>query len=222
MAHDAKPATQAMRTVTTPVTVTSRDRAAPPLPGRLRLPADGQDPVGACVVCGPHPTFGGHLDVWLLPRISEVLAEAGWLVLRFDFPRRPDADGTAETADLAGALDYCDDLVTESARRAVVGWSFGALVGLLHGTTDPRVTDWVGIAPPTRPIPGVPLAATPFAAAAAWRARTTALVGSEDAYFPPPTVTALGADRVVVLEGADHFFFDRDGEVAHHVAESLR
>jgi len=162
------------------------------------------------------------MDVWLLPAISEALAARGWMALRFDFAPRPDADGTDETADLAGALDYCDDLVVDVPRRAVVGWSFGALVALLHGLADPRVTDWVGIAPPTRPIPGVPLAATPFAAAAAWRARRTALVGSEDAYFPVHTVAALRPDRVIVLDGADHFFMHRDAEVADHVVKALR
>lgn len=211
-----------MPTATSQVTFSSRDPAVPQLAGRLRLPEPGQTPAGACVVCAPHPVFGGHMDVWLLPRISEALAERGWLALRFDFAPRPDADGTAETADLAGALDYCDDLVPQVTRRAIVGWSFGALVGLLHGLTDPRVTDWVAIAPPTRPVEGVPLAPTPFAAAAGWSARRTILVGSEDRYFPPRTVKAFEPDRVVVVEGADHFFFDQDAEVARHVVEALR
>jgi uncharacterized protein len=169
------------------------------------------------------------MDVWLLPRIGEVLAEAGWTVLRFDFRSahtRSDVtveqtDGAIETADLQGALDLLDEVVPEPRRRAVVGWSFGALVGVLHGLADPRITDWVGIAPPTRPIPGVPLVPVPSSEIPGWTARRTVIVGSHDQHFPPDTVMAVHPHAVRIVDGADHFFFDRDDEVAALVRQAL-
>lgn len=188
------------------------------------------------------------MDVWLLPRIGAALADDGWTVLRFDVRSvRGGAgvagvtDGTDEVADLAGALDFLDvpdALVSPGAadalipagpataspvgaRRALVGWSFGALLGLLHGPCDERVTDWVGIAPPTRPLAQLPLRAFDPAVVAAWSARRTVIAGRHDQFFPPEDVGAVAPDAVHLLE-ADHFFFDLDDEVAALAASALR
>lgn len=196
--------------------------------GRLRLGAPGATSPGAAVLCHPHPDAGGNMDVWLLPTIGEELAAAGWAVLRFDFRSvregaRP-GDHQREVADLAGAVDFLHDggAWMPPGRLALVGWSFGALVALLHGLEDPRVTDWVGIAPPTAPLPELPMTPVPSARVAAWPARRTVIAGTHDQFFP-----VTGLDRVHpharhVLDDCDHFFFDRDRDVASLVAESLR
>lgn len=193
------------------------------LRGRLRLP-DGPAR-GVAVLCHPHPAFGGHMDVWLLPAIGERLADAGWAVLRFDF-RGVGSGGVspaagAEVADLEGACDLVHRTVGGVRRCAVVGWSFGALAALHHGLGDPRVTDWVGIAPPTGPAPGLGLPSLPAADLGRWPARRTAIVGDHDQFFPADRVDALVPHAVRVLTDADHFLFDRDGEVADLVAEAL-
>lgn len=192
------------------------------LRGRLRLPAGR--PHGVAVLCHPHPVFGGHMDVWLLPTIGERLADEGWAVLRFDFrgvghggPEGPADD--AAVADLTGAVDLVHRTTATADRCAVVGWSFGALVALHHGLGDPRVTDWVGIAPPTGPTPGVHLPCPPRADIGCWQARRTAIVGDHDQFFPADQVDALAPHEVRILTDADHFLFDRDGEVAGLVAE---
>ena len=193
------------------------------LEGRLRVP--DTPPRGAVVLCHPHPAFGGHMDVWLLPRIAERLAHQGWVTLRFDFRGVHDggvvsADACEEVDDLAGACHFVRDRVPAGSRCAVVGWSYGALVGLRHGLRDDGITDWVGIAPPTGPVAGVALPPLP-AGIAAWPARRTAIVGAHDQYFPPANLCVLAPDTTAVLEGADHFLFDRDDEVADLVGDAL-
>lgn len=98
-----------------------------------------------------------------------------------------------QVADLGTACDLVHRTVGSVRRCAVVGWSLGALIGLHHGLADHRVTDWVGIAPPTGPAPGVHLPCPPVADIGRWQAR----------------------------RDADHFLFDRDDEVAGLVAAAL-
>lgn len=196
--------------------------------GRLRHADPGAVPAGAAVLCHPHPDAGGTMDVWLLPAIGEALAAAGWTVLRFDFRSVRDgarpADHAREQADLAGAIDFLHDTGgwTPPGRLALVGWSFGALVALLHGVDDPRVTDWVGIAPPTAPLPELPMAPVPRARVAGWAAHRTVIAGVHDQFFPVAGLDAVHPHVRHVLDDCDHFFFDRDREVAALVTGSLR
>jgi uncharacterized protein len=198
------------------------DRGA--VQGRLRVPALGAT-VGTAVLCHPHPAFGGHMDVWLLPTVAERLAEDGWAVLRFDFRSAArsaavSADGSAEQADLAGALTYLRAAFPYVQRRAIVGWSYGALIGLLQGPHEPDVTDWVGISPPTNRRADLDLPPFPTDVAA-WAARRVVITGEHDQFFPADEVGVLAPDVVHIVEGADHFLFDLDRKVADLVAEVL-
>lgn len=205
------------------------DGVAPLLEGRLRRPASPAAGTGVAILAHPHPEFGGNMDVWMLPTIGARLSEDGWTVLRFNVRGvgRSQAgpgrwDGEAERLDLAGAVDHAVGHTPRAGPVALVGWSFGALLGLLHGPEDPRVTHWVGIAPPTQPLAGVAMVDVEDSSIAAWRARRTVIVGEHDQHFPPGSVDRLTPHEVRIVAGADHFFFDRDREVAEHVAGCLR
>ena len=189
------------------------------LSGVLRSPVG--TPVGSAVLLHPHPAHGGDRDVWLLPIIGAALAAAGWAVMRLNFRGVGDSGGQQtsgldEHLDAEAAVDWMRTTYPEVAQTAAVGWSFGAGIGLRLGT---RIDHWVGIAPPTRHLEGlalhgdlVPEVLPP---------RRSVIVGSHDQFFPPDTVSVLSPDRVVVLQDADHFLFDRDPEVAGHVVELL-
>ena len=179
--------------------------------GRIRAAVGS--PVGAAILCHPHPHFGGHSEVWLLPTLAQRLSQAGWTTLRFDF-RADVGDGTGATQDLAGAVDA----VAEQGDVALIGWSFGALVGLLYGPSDPRVTHWIGIAPPTQPLPELAMAPIPDGLDT-WSAQRTVILGEHEQFFADPA--PAHPHRIVTIEGADHFFFDRDEEVAAAVVASL-
>lgn len=199
----------------------ARDNPNLRLRGRLRVPSEPAR--GGVVLCHPHPAYGGHMDVWLLPTIAERLEQHGWASLRFDFRSAGSSaptDGHAETGDLAGAIDLLMEAVPGFDRATVVGWSFGALVGLLHGPRDPRVEAWIGIGAPTRVVPQAPMAPPPEDLDR-WGARRTVIVGEHDDFYPPDTVHVLHPDAVHIVPGADHFLFDRDAEVADLVVEAL-
>jgi uncharacterized protein len=206
------------------------DPAGPRLAGRLRTPAGGGTG-RAAVLVHPDPRAGGTMDVWLLAAVSERLAEAGWVVLRFDvrgagasagdLEQAMAADAAGARADLAGAFALLRRTVVPLERLAVVGWSFGALLGLLQGPAEPDVTDWVGIAPVTRGLPDLPLPPVPVDRVRTWSAHRTVIVGDSDQFFPADTVDVVAPHAVQVVTQADHFLFDRDDEVADLVAAAL-
>lgn len=180
------------------------------------------------------------MDTWLLAQIADRLAEERWTVLRFNFrgvgaSEGSSGDGTGELQDVLGALAFLDEIAggrgeppfpggrgAPSRRVAVVGWSFGALVGLLLAEHQVRVTDWVGIGPPTRRLKAIPMVDPPYRALPSWPARRCVIVGELDELYPPRSVTMLDPAVVHVMPGADHFMTDRCEEVAAVVSRALR
>jgi hypothetical protein len=178
--------------------------------------------------------FGGTMDTWLLPGIATRLASDGWTVLRMNFrgvgaSEGESTDGSGEVLDALGALAFLDEVAgppepAQNLRRAVIGWCFGALVGLLLAEHDAAVTvtDWVGIGPPTRRLKAIPFTEPPYQALPGWRARRCVIVGEFDQLYPPGSVAVLDPDVVHVVPGADHFMADRDEEVVDVVWKALR
>ena len=176
---------------------------------------------GAALLLHPHPAFGGHMDVWLLPTIAERMAVAGWTSLRLNLRGVEGSEGRQtggvdEHLDALAGLAHLRTAVPDAPSIAVVGWSFGAMIGLRTGRAADR---WVGIATPTREVAEWPLAGPlvpddpPL--------HRTAIVGELDRWFGPDTVDVLAPHAVHIVAGADHFFFDRDAEVADLVVASL-
>lgn len=77
--------------------------------------------------------------------VARALATRGFVVLRFNFRGVGRSDGQhdngrGEQADVAGALDWLlSQPQVDPWRVSLVGYSFGAWVGLMHVQTDPRV-----------------------------------------------------------------------------------
>ncbi|WP_341252865.1 hypothetical protein [Euzebya pacifica] len=175
---------------------------------------------GAVLLCHPHPAFGGHMDVWLLPAIASALSAAGWASLRLNFRGVEGSAGT-QTGGLLEHLDAEAGLAHLRAAHpgvplAAVGWSFGAMIALRLGTS---IDTWVGVAPPTRALDDAPLLGP--LVPETLPPRRHVVVGAHDQFFPPDTVHILHPDEVTVLPDTDHFFFDRDQDVAAAVLHAL-
>ena len=204
------------RNPTAEATVVTADGVS--LQARHRRP--DTPPVGAALLCHPHPAFGGHMDVWLLPAIAAALSEAGWASLRLNFRGVEGSQGT-QTGGLLEHLDAEAGIAHLRAAHpdvpmAAVGWSFGAMVALRLGTS---IDAWVGIAPPTRTLDDAPLLGP--LVPEVLPPRRHVVVGEHDQFFPPDTVPILRPDEVTVLPDTDHFFFDRDQDVAAAVLHAL-
>ena len=129
----------------------------PLLEGILHFP-DGPGPFPTAVVCPAHPMYGGTMGDDPLPNIIKSLchelAAQCWIALRFNFRGAGRSEGTfdnghGEQNDVGGALDFvCIQEGVNENRIAIMGYSFGAWVGLQHAVRDHRAKYLVGVAPP--------------------------------------------------------------------------
>jgi alpha/beta superfamily hydrolase len=146
--------------------MSSRPKRHPPAEEKLFIPGpagrleavlrplpEGAKPRCAVILCHPHPLHGGTLDNKILYRIARRLPlEADSVALRFNFRGTGESEGNydegrGEQGDVLAVVDWL------AARHAgvplaLVGYSFGAAVGLKAAATDRRVERLVGLGLP--------------------------------------------------------------------------
>lgn len=186
--------------------------------GRVAIPAGA---ARACIVCHPHPLYGGDMNNSVVVAITRALGEAGVATLRFNFrgvgaSQGRHGGGTAEIDDARAALDA---LAAASGleRIAVAGYSFGAVVALGLAASEPRTSAVAVVAPP------VEMFDTTFVRGIA--APLFAMAGDRDTYCPSSGLEAMTAGlagaSTVTLAGADHFLGGREREVGNAIASFL-
>jgi alpha/beta superfamily hydrolase len=167
------------------------------------------------------------MDVLLLRRIASELSGNGSAVLRFDFGGVGASGGTftngvEETGDVAAAFAFMadrEDRVTDDL--CLAGWSFGALMCLSALADGLEARSCVAVAPPLDGVDWRPLAP----GLSESPARRHYVIGDRDQFCSLGTLDEFTAavpekepDAVTVLDGADHFLFGREEEVAALVA----
>jgi alpha/beta superfamily hydrolase len=195
------------------------------LEGRLTLPEELR---GGAILCHPHPLFGGSMSSAIIPAVQRALEAEGWASLRFNFRGVGRSEGTfgrgvAEVRDAAAALDRIAAAVGQF-QLAVVGWSFGAMVGLAAAVADARATCYVGIAPPVSErrntaLPPLP----PRERLESWAGRALVLCGTRDQFCSSDDLRTWAKEispstLVRIYEGEDHFFSGDKRAMAADVA----
>ena len=128
------------------------------------------------------------------------------------------ADGIGEQNDARAALDYLQTRFPNTP-VCMIGFSFGAWVGLTVGALDPRVMALVGL--------GLPTALLDFDFVRDVRKPKLIVQGTHDIYGPREQVDDLfkalqKPKRLHWVEGADHFFAGRRDEVQNVVRNFLQ
>lgn len=221
-----------------PVSFPSAGTNALQLEGVLHA-ARGSGPLPAAVVCHPHPLGGGTMHNGVVMAIARSLASRGVMALRFNFrgvgaSKGAHDHGQGERDDIAGAMNWLAGQPTVDARRvSLVGYSFGACVGLAHALTDPRVAAFAAVGLPvtlcdvdllhaltaddrdaSQAAPG-PLACPKFF-----------ITGQRDQLAPPGDMLGLverlpAPKQARIVPGADHFWWGSESEVGKQVAEFI-
>lgn len=119
----------------------------------LEAPESG-DPVEACLVCHPHPLYGGTMHNKVVYRLARALRRSGAVVLRFNFR----GVGASEGRHDHGAGEYDDaGLMLEWLRArypavnySVAGFSFGSRIALQLGCSVAGVRRAIAVGFPTR------------------------------------------------------------------------
>jgi uncharacterized protein len=162
------------------------------------------------LVCHPHPKYGGTMHNKVVFRAAKASVHAGVPALRFNFrgvgeSRGTFADGIGEREDVRAALGYVQTHFPQ-VPVCLVGFSFGAWVGLAVGAVDARVRALVGL--------GVPAGTSDFSFLPGVSKPKLIVQGTQDEFGLREQVQALfdalaEPKRIHWVEGADHFFTGR-------------
>lgn len=177
----------------------------------------------AAVVCHPHPLFGGTLHNKVVYQVAKTLHRLGLPVLRFNFRGAGMSEGThdegrGERDDVRAAIDFLAETFS-GAPIVLAGFSFGASVGLRAGCGDARVAELVGL--------GLPANNSDLSFLKSCDKPKLFVQGGQDQFGSKESVQALLAvmpapKRLVIVEGADHFFAGKLDKVEGAVREWMK
>jgi alpha/beta superfamily hydrolase len=197
-----------------PVMFASAGAPGVALQGMLAVPG-GNGAAPGVVICHPNPLAGGSMDNEIIEAVGEAFSGAGFATRRFNLrgvgrSTGTFAAGTGEVNDVLGALEFLRRQAgVNRARVSVVGYSFGARVGLEAAVRDGKVPACPCLGFPARGEDDVPRSAY----FKGLTFPTVFVAGTEDAVCKlgvlESIVRAYGVERVCRLEpiqGADHFF----------------
>ncbi len=202
--------------------------------GRLEalLNAGASNATHAAVVCHPHPLFGGTLHNKVVFHTMKALNSFGFPVLRVNFRgtglSQGEHDyGNGEVDDVRTALQWLD--AEYHLPLLFAGFSFGAAVGLRAACADAGVHAVIGVGTPIVPV----VAGNEEPRVYSFEfmrdcAKPKLFVsGARDKFGPRARLEALVASlpdpkKLVLIEGADHFFEGRLRELRDTIESWIR
>ncbi len=186
----------------------------------------------AAVVCHPHPLFGGTLHNKVVFHTMKALNSFGFPVLRFNFRGTGLSEGEhdygkGEIEDVQTALDWLD--AEYHLPLIFAGFSFGAAIGLRAACADPRVSAVIGMGIPVAPVAADtedPRVYT-FEFLHDCAKPKLFVSGARDQFGPQAKLQILLASvpepkKLVIIEGADHFFEGRLHELRNAVESWIK
>jgi hypothetical protein len=202
--------------------------------GRLEalLNAGAENATHAAVVCHPHPLFGGTLHNKVVFHTMKALNSFGFPVLRFNFrgaglSHGEHDHGNGEVEDVRAALDWLDSEF--HLPLVFAGFSFGAAVGLRTACPDPRVKALIAVGTPVAPVVAGTEAPRTYTFDFLHDCAKPKLFvsGARDQFGPRAKLEALVASvphpkKLILIEGADHFFEGRLRELREAIEGWVR
>ena len=202
--------------------------------GRLEslLNAGAGDATHAAVVCHPHPLFGGTLHNKVVFHTMKALNSFGFPVLRFNFRGTGLSEGEhdhgkGEVEDVRTALDWLD--AEYHLPLIFAGFSFGAAIGLRAACSDARVRAAIALGIPVAPVAadGEDPRIYTYEFIHDCRKPKLFVSGARDQFGPRAKLQELAASapepkKLVILDGADHFFEGRLRELRETIESWLK
>ena len=203
------------------------------LEGIMSYDEDAANPP-SLLLCPPHPHLGGDMENNVITAIGNVMAEKGFVVLRFNYRGVGNSESAFDNiadkynywetvlnnddyvdalADAKSALAYLET-TSGTDRTYIVGYSFGAIVGMMLGSNSEKIKSFASISTPfgrfdlsflsdcTKPKLYI-CADNDFAA-------TIEVSRKEITNIPSPK-------KLEIFDNCDHFYIDKEQEVANMV-----
>lgn len=182
----------------------------------------GEKGRGSIILCHPHPLYGGDMDNNVVAALQGVLAQQGFSTLCFNFRGVGGSaacydDGVSEVEDVQAAVAFVAD--ADAGPLYLAGYSFGAYAGVKGIAQDERVKALVCISPP--------VAIYDFTLLREEQRPKLIVTGKRDLICPIKLVEELffslsEPKALHIVEGADHFWWGREGEVADYLIDFLQ
>ncbi len=164
---------------------------------------------GGLILCHPHPQFGGDMHNRVITTALGSAHQEGFSTLRFNFRGVGESggsysEGIGEKEDVRAAIGYLGSRLNNSGSPILVlGYSFGAWVGLPVAVEDERVKRVVAVSPP--------LEMFDFGFFKGCRKKKLIIAGDRDLYCPSLVLKKwfeqLKEPKILtIIEGADHFY----------------
>ena len=185
------------------------------------------DLLGGVVVSHPHPLMGGTMAQPLVYRIAHACREHRMAALRFNFrgvgQSRGSYSGIDEHRDVEAAAAFLRGRLGPDIPVALAGYSFGSVMTAL-AADGPTPVEALALVAFVATMQGMPDGA--LDRLRDFRGPVLAVCGEEDELAPPEVVEAVLRDlrldfRLIVVQGADHFFAGKQEEVGAAVATFL-
>jgi len=180
-------------------------------------------PSFTALVCHPHPLYGGTMHNKVVFRAAKAAVQTGLPTLRFNFRGVGKSTGVydgghGEHDDVRAALNYLGARFP-ALPVFLIGFSFGAVVGLRVGADDSRVAALAGL--------GVPVGSEDLSFLLRVVKPKLIVQGTLDQFGPRAEVEAFYAalpepKQIHWVLNADHFFTGKLEEVQRAVREFLR
>ena len=178
----------------------------------------------AALVCHPHPMFGGTMHNKVVFHAMKALNGFGFPVLRFNFrgtglSQGEHDEGRGEVEDVRTALHWLRQQF--HLPMIFAGFSFGTAVGLRAACPDPDVAAMISLG---TPVSAVDERAYDFSFLQSCTQPKLFVSGARDQFGPRAKLEQLVAalpepKRLVIIEGADHFFAGRLAELRKAIEE---
>ena len=194
------------------------------LEGMLSLPKQSTSGPGA-LICHPHPQYGGDMDNNVVLAVANALEQLDMTVLRFNFRGVNGSEGTfdngsGEVNDVLAALLF---LTTQAAvdgnRILLVGYSFGAFVGLQAALRSDKVKVLAAIS--------TPVDMYDFEFLSYSTLPILVVCGDRDSYCSLDKLERVyrgitAAKEKVIVPGADHFYWGKEDAPAEAILRFTR
>jgi uncharacterized protein len=196
--------------------------------GRLEALLNTGEPFAthAALVCHPHPMYGGTMHNKVVYHAMKALSGFGFPVLRFNFrgaglSEGSHDEGRGEQDDVAAAIDFLHNELQLPIIFA--GFSFGAATGLRAACPDQRVVGAIALGMPV----SVEGRTYTYEFLRSCIKPKLFISGSEDQYTPLAQLkaayeSAAPPKKLVVIEGAEHFFLGKLDLMQRAIEEWIR
>jgi len=181
----------------------------------------------AALVCHPHPMFGGTMHNKVVFHTMKALNGFGFPVLRFNFrgaglSQGDHDEGRGEVEDVRSGLQWLRDRFHLPIIFA--GFSFGTAVGLRAACPDPDVAAMIALGTPVAPVDD---RTYDFSFLESCTRPKLFVSGARDQFGPRARLEELVASlpepkRLLIIEGADHFFAGRLAELRKAIEEWVK